>query len=75
MCALQIIFFLVKCRKLYKQKRELIKQKYNELISQRISFHKRKVGTAIFYEGYVTETELCLYDDEVEGNDTLSDQS
>ena len=70
-----IIFFLVKCRKLYKQKRELIKQKYNELISQRISFHKRKVGTAIFYEGYVTETEICLYDDELEGNDTLSDQS
>ena len=65
----------MKCRKLYKQKRKLIKQKYNELISQRISFHKRKVRTAIFYEGYVTETEICLYDDELEGTDTEVDKS
>lgn len=69
------ILYLMIRRKLYKQKRESIKQKYNELISQRISFHKRKVSTAIFYQGYVTETEICLYDDEFEDTDTVSDQS
>ena len=65
----------MKYRKVYRKKKELIKQKYNELISQRISFHKQKVGTAIFYKGYVTETEICLYDDELEENDTVPDQS
>ena len=54
------------CRKLYRKKKQLIKKKYNELISQRISFHRRKVGTAqLVHQSYVvTKSEICLYDDE-----------
>ena len=65
-------FHIRSFRKHYKRKKLLIRDKYNKIVAQRVSFHKRRIGAAkLVQQDLVTKSEIYLFDDEQE--DCMSD--